>query len=125
MHPRVRPLPLAARSVAGPLGTGVILAALGYESSAGDFEVVDFCYAGIPSHAPPVAPLSAPETDKMAVDGEEAAEGSWLAFVSGLEVQGGDAVADLRVQLLVEYLMGEAAGSEVGTASLSPECDRH
>lgn len=51
----------------------------------------------------------------MAVDGEEAAgEGSWLAFVSGLEVKGGDAVADLRVQLLVEYLMGEAAGDEVG-----------
>lgn len=86
----------------------MIVAALGYESAAGDFEVVDLCFPGVPAHVDVPLPAAG---EKMDVDGGD--EGSWIALVSGLGVQGGNAVADLRLSLLVEYLMGEAAGDEV------------
>lgn len=50
--------------------TGVIVGALGMETSDGDFEVADLCYAGMPSQeADPDVPLPSKEEDKMDVDG--------------------------------------------------------
>lgn len=37
----------------GGLVTGVIMAVLGMETSAGDFEVVDICFAGLPDIVKP------------------------------------------------------------------------
>lgn len=80
------------------------MAALGYESPSGDFEVIDLCYPGIPPHATPSKPLAKADTSD---------EGSWVAFVSGLSVKGDNQVGDVRLGLLVEYLMGELGGNEV------------
>ena len=52
------------------LVTGVVVGALGMETSDGGFEVADLCYAGMPPQEadPDVAPPSDGE-DKMEVDG--------------------------------------------------------
>lgn len=77
------------------------MAALGMETAQGDFEVIDLCFAGLPPlEKPPVtAPTPPSET--------------WVALASGLSVGASDAPADLRAQLLVEYLMGEGGGIQV------------
>lgn len=54
------------------------MAALGYETSSGDFEVVDLCFAGLPEVYLPQASSStlekgkgkAKDEESMAVDGE-------------------------------------------------------
>lgn len=48
--------------------TGIIMAALGMETSDGDFEVVDVCFAGIAPHAP-VADAARDDAEDMDVDG--------------------------------------------------------
>lgn len=67
-------------------GTGVIMAVLGMETSSGDFEVIDLCFAGLPEiYRPPSdAPYlngkgkSKAKEEAMEVDGE-------LLHVKGLE----------------------------------------
>jgi DNA polymerase delta subunit 2 len=52
------------------LVTGVIIGVLGMETSDGDFEVADVCYAGMPpQEADPDVPPPSNEDDKMDVDG--------------------------------------------------------
>ena len=52
------------------LVTGVIIGALGMETSDGDFEVADLCYAGMPpQEADPDVDPSSKGGDKMDVDG--------------------------------------------------------
>jgi DNA polymerase delta subunit 2 len=89
----------------GGFVTGVIMAALGMETAQGDFEVIDLCFAGLPPLEKPVAP---PAEERMSEDGK-----TWIALASGLSVGAADAPADLRAQLLVEYLTGEAGGVQV------------
>ena len=107
------------------LVTGVILGALGMEISSGDFEVVDFCFAGMP----PQPRISLPDIESMDVDCEYAAplpmlthvqtiylaspsdSDEWVALVSGLEV-GAPRPCDAQIQMLVEFLTGELGDSE-------------
>lgn len=52
------------------LVTGVIVGALGMETSDGDFEIADLCYVGMPpQEADPDVPLPSKGEDKMDVDG--------------------------------------------------------
>lgn len=51
------------------LVTGVILGALGMETNSGDFDVIDFCYAGLPPQWP-ILPDGVEEED-MDIDGKE------------------------------------------------------
>lgn len=88
--------------------TGVIMAALGMETAQGDFEVIDLCFAGLPPLEKPVAP---PAEDRMSEGGK-----TWVALASGLSIGAADSPADLRAQLLVEYLTGEAGGLQVSTS---------
>ncbi|KAH9946304.1 DNA polymerase alpha/epsilon subunit B-domain-containing protein [Epithele typhae] len=98
------------------LVTGVILGALGMETSSGDFEVVDLCF---PEMAPqPSAGLawrtSSSASDSMDTGGTHipttlASPDEWIALVSGLEV-GSANPTDGQVQILAEYLAGEAGG---------------
>lgn len=46
--------------------TGIIIGALGMETPSGDFEVVDYCFAGLPPQSP-VGGSS--KSDKMEIDG--------------------------------------------------------
>lgn len=94
------------------LVTGVVLAALGVETSQGDFEVLDYCYPGAPPQTP-LASLGGAQQD-MQVDAKE----EWIALASGLNVGPASAASDVRLNLLVEYLLSEMGDSEEpGTTS--------
>ncbi|KAH8108472.1 DNA polymerase alpha/epsilon subunit B-domain-containing protein [Phellopilus nigrolimitatus] len=89
------------------LVTGVIMAALGRETSSGAFEVKDVCFAGM---APMMYKSVVVDDAGMDVD-ENEAEDDWVAFISGLEF-GETSASDSRIQLLVDYLEGEGAETE-------------
>ncbi|TCD66476.1 hypothetical protein EIP91_001356 [Steccherinum ochraceum] len=89
--------------------TGVILGALGIETHSGDFEVVDYCFAGM---APQETVWSSPkESDDMDVDAESSSSSrdEWIALVSGLQI-GATSPADAQIELLTEFLTGELGG---------------
>ncbi|WWC69696.1 uncharacterized protein I206_103639 [Kwoniella pini CBS 10737] len=107
----------------GGLVTGVIMAALGMETSSGDFEVIDLCFAGLPDKldvqaGPSKANGKGKEKAKASEDVEmtgngmnvQDAEKTWVALVSGLSVGAQEAPADLKCELLVEWLTGEGGG---------------
>ncbi|KAK4703707.1 DNA polymerase delta subunit 2, partial [Phenoliferia sp. Uapishka_3] len=81
----------------GAFVTGTIMAALGAETSTGDFEVLEVCYAGLPPQEP---------------RDEEEGDGEWIAIVSGLEMGGGEVAEDMRVNMLAEWLTGELGGDD-------------
>ena len=89
------------------LVTGCIVAVLGTENIDGEFDVVDLKVADLPAQperwAKGEAPAKAIEDSRM--------QESRLAIVSGLGVSG-DAGDMLSLDLLSEYLLGEATGSE-------------
>ncbi|KAM5539096.1 hypothetical protein V8D89_007319 [Ganoderma adspersum] len=101
--------------VGGPISsaclvTGIILGALGIETNNGDFEVVDLCYPGMAPQptAGPEWPSWSVVDESMDVDGSsQHISDEWIALVSGLEAGAADA-ADGQLQLLAEYLAGEA-----------------
>lgn len=109
------PLPLP-RASTDP--SGVIMAALGMETTSGDFEVIDLCFAGLPPLYHPPTPVAVAETreppsspkGKHKAPASESIDDSaktWVAFASGLSVGSSDAPLDLKTQLLVEWLTGE------------------
>lgn len=59
-------------------------------------------------------PLNDPD-DKPTDGSIETEEKTWVALVSGLSVGAQEAPADLKAQLLVEWLTGEDGGQEVGS----------
>ncbi|GAA5892090.1 hypothetical protein JCM6882_005692 [Rhodosporidiobolus microsporus] len=79
--------------------TGTTMAVLGAETASGDFEVWEYCFAGMP-----------PQPTRPAADGEKDEE--WVALASGLEMGNANQVADVRSELLVEWLLGEAGDEE-------------
>ncbi|THH14322.1 hypothetical protein EW146_g5992 [Bondarzewia mesenterica] len=83
-------------------------------TNSGEFEVVDFCFAGM-------APQDEDEDadDGMDVDEKAEAQSSnvseqteeYVAFVSGLDI-GSPTPSEAQIQILVEYLTGEGGGSD-------------
>ncbi|KAG1756254.1 DNA polymerase alpha/epsilon subunit B-domain-containing protein [Suillus paluster] len=90
------------------LVTGVIVAALGMETSTGDFEVVDICTAGLASFAE--EEILGSDAMDMDVD-SPSTQDEYVAVISGLSI-GSSSPADAQIQMLVEYLTGEAGGPE-------------
>lgn len=116
------------------LVTGVIIAALGMENPTGDFDVVDICEAGMaPDANTSVNKSNIDYGTRMDVDGtslttaddafsdddshmvevDSASDSSdvWVAVISGLHI-GAPCPSDIQIQMLVEYLAGEAGGEE-------------
>jgi DNA polymerase delta subunit 2 len=109
------------------------MAALGMETSAGDFEVIDLCFAGLPDLVSPPSFASNGDTNangdapgkgkgKAHADGGSngnTPEGdkTWVAVVSGLSVGSDEAPADLKTEMLVEWLTGESGGDSVRLGS--------
>ncbi|KII88950.1 hypothetical protein PLICRDRAFT_159910 [Plicaturopsis crispa FD-325 SS-3] len=89
------------------LVTGIIAGALGMETPSGDFEVVDICYAGLPPQLPQENSDESMDVD----DGPSAPADEWVAVLSGLDV-GSPSPPDAQIQMLIEYLCGEAGGTE-------------
>ncbi|KAF8631413.1 hypothetical protein AX17_005091 [Amanita inopinata Kibby_2008] len=99
------------------LVTGVVIGALGMETPNGDFEAVDFCF---PEMAPQAA-QEKPENDDMDVDSDEpSSSGDWIAVVSGLDISS-PVADDAKIQMLIEYLTGEAGGvdDQISSAQIS------
>ena len=90
------------------------MGALGVETNSGDFEVLDVCYAG---PAPQEPTVKQPTEDSMELGGTS----EWIALVSGLNIGHPNAAADLRITLLVEYLLSEAGSrtDQMNASSIS------
>ncbi|KAH7318626.1 DNA polymerase alpha/epsilon subunit B-domain-containing protein [Stachybotrys elegans] len=97
-----------------PLVTGCIIAVMGTENVNGELEVIDIKFADLPPQMERWS-LSKPETpngkvkdeDEEMGDGDVKA-GNKIAIVSGLSFSGNDASYSLDLDLLLEYLLGEA-----------------
>jgi DNA polymerase delta subunit 2 len=105
------------------LVTGCIVAVMGTENANGDFEVVDIRVPDLPPQPARWASLESPLPANSSVnrskktkleDEDENMEpvrqgsGSKLAIVSGLGISGTSAEKSLQLNLLLEYLIGEA-----------------
>lgn len=123
------------------------MACLGVETSMGEFRVVDLCFAGMAPGASAVGGpgedegMDVDEDEKKTEVKKDKGKGKWIAFVSGLDIASSlptsaplsssstgntadtvpvpvqDDDADLRLQMLIEYLKGESGGEEDQKAS--------
>jgi DNA polymerase delta subunit 2 len=91
------------------LCTGCIVAILGTENSDGAFEVADIKFPDL-SNQPPRWELTQALANGHSVNGSSGSKGK-IAVVSGLEISGerGDT---LLLEMLSDYLLGEAGNSE-------------
>ncbi|KAK5993290.1 DNA polymerase delta small subunit [Cladobotryum mycophilum] len=94
-----------------PLVTGCIIAVMGTENANGELEVIDLKFPDL-APQPERWALSKPNGKSKAEDMEmgDAGSGKKIAIVSGLSFSGTDASYDLELNLLLEYLLGEALG---------------
>ncbi|KAJ3830402.1 DNA polymerase alpha/epsilon subunit B-domain-containing protein [Lentinula raphanica] len=94
------------------LVTGVIIGALGMETSDGKFEVVDICYAGLaPQPSATIEAGSQSPVEKDTLNSEDLPTDEWIGIISGLNV-GAPASSDGQIQLLIEYLTGEEGSTD-------------
>jgi DNA polymerase delta subunit 2 len=107
------------------LVTGCIIAVMGTENSNGELEVVDIKFPDL-APQPERWAMGAPSTangKQRAKDEDEKmtgtpSSGNKVAIVSGLSFSGDDASHALQLDLLLEYLLGEALGPKAqGEAS--------
>ncbi len=104
------------------LVTGCIVAVLGTENANGELEVIDLKFPDLPPQPdrwavskPPTAngksrskkPKDEDEDEEM-TDAQPKGRGGKIAIVSGLGFSGQDASYALELNLLLEYLLGEA-----------------
>lgn len=99
------------------LVTGCIIAVMGTENSNGDFEIVDLRVPDLPRQPQrwerddSAAVLTNGKSSKRKHEsGQERLNGGKVAIVSGLGISG-DEADSLSLDLLMEYLLGEAGGA--------------
>lgn len=109
-----------------PLVTGCIIAVMGTENSSGEFEVIDIKFPDLPPQ-PERWALSQPtatngngkikaevkqESEDVEMTDSTPSSGKKIALVSGLQFSGSDASYAVELNLLLEYLLGEALGPD-------------
>jgi len=104
------------------LVTGCIIAVMGTENANGDFEVVDIKVPDLPPQAErwhtSSPPMNGTSRKKIKLDDDDDEDmgkptpgsGKKIAIVSGLGFSGTDSEHSLEINLLMEYLLGEALG---------------
>lgn len=103
------------------LVTGCIIAVMGTENANGEFEVIDLKFADLPPQPdrwalsmPPsngTAKTSKVKDEDVEMTGLSGSQPSKkIAIVSGLEFSGTDTSYDMELNLLLEFLLGEALG---------------
>ncbi|KAG9255336.1 DNA polymerase alpha/epsilon subunit B-domain-containing protein [Emericellopsis atlantica] len=95
------------------LVTGCIIAVMGTENTNGDLEIVDIQLPNLPPQPERwklTKPVKKDEDEEMADSSQGA--GSKIAIVSGLSFSASDASHGLELNLLLEYLLGEALGPQ-------------
>lgn len=102
------------------LVTGCIIAVMGTENANGDFEVVDIKVPDLPPqsdrwHTSDLPAANGAKTKREKIEDEDedmdkpiTGSGKKIAIVSGLGFSGTGAENSLEIDLLVEYLLGEA-----------------
>ncbi|TVY93109.1 DNA polymerase subunit delta [Lachnellula willkommii] len=95
------------------LVTGCIIAVMGTENANGDFEVVDIKVPDLPPqperwHTSPPSSTKTKDEDEDMDKPEPVSNGKKIAIVSGLGFSGTDASHSLELNLLTEFLLGEA-----------------
>lgn len=116
------------RLVGSPLAsemlvTGCIIAVMGTENANGDFDVVDIRVPDLPPQPERWHAADPPETNgarkKIKLDSEDedmdkpvVGSGKKIAIVSGLSFSGTNSEHSLELNLLTEYLLGEALDPE-------------
>lgn len=105
-----------------PLVTGCIIAVMGTENTNGEFEVIDLKVPDLAPQPerwalskPPTASGKSEGEDTEMTDSPSQSSGKKIAIVSGLAFSGTDASYDLELDLLLEYLLGEALGPDEQT----------
>ncbi|KAJ6438575.1 microsomal signal peptidase subunit [Purpureocillium lavendulum] len=101
-----------------PLVTGCIVAVMGTENNSGEFEVIDIKFPDLPPQPERWAetkPTTSNGNGKVKGEDEDMTEasqksGNKIAIVSGLSFSGSDSSYALELNLLLEYLLGEALG---------------
>ena len=130
------------------LVTGCIVAVIGTETSSGEFEVLDLKVADLPRQPQrwelddsDSALTNGTSNKRRKSDHHKEATGAKIALVSGLGITGEEA-DELSLDLLAEYLLGEAsgnserdevakisrlvvAGNSIGLPSIKGEEDEH
>ena len=120
------------------LVTGCIIAVMGTENANGDFEVVDIKVPDLPPQQTRWTKSEAPESTKalkeernvkraklmdedVDMDKPLPGSGSKIAIVSGLGISGTSMSHSLQLNLLMEYLLGEALdpASQIATSQIS------
>lgn len=122
------------RLVGAPLSnemlvTGCIVAVMGTENANGDFEVVDIKVPDLPPQAERWHTSEPPKSRKKEEDDDEDVDmdkpvqlsGKKIAIVSGLGFSGTSAEHMMEINLLAEYLLGEALDptSQEGASQIS------
>ena len=99
------------------LVTGCIVAVIGTENSSGEFEILDLKVADLPRQPQrwelddsDFALANGTSNKRRKSDHHRDATGAKIAIVSGLSITGEDA-DQLSLDLLAEYLLGEAGGT--------------
>ncbi|KAJ2556827.1 DNA polymerase delta small subunit Cdc1 [Coemansia sp. RSA 1933] len=85
------------------VASGIVAAVLGTETPAGEFDVAELCFGGIPPHRRPIEVQS------------KVADDRYVAFVSGLNATIEQPVT-LEMQLLAEYIVGNLGSAATQTA---------
>ncbi|RFU78815.1 dna polymerase delta subunit 2 [Trichoderma arundinaceum] len=106
-----------------PLVTGCIVAVMGTENTNGEFEVIDLKVPDLAPQPerwalskPPSASSKSKGEDTEMTDSPSQSGGKKIAIVSGLSFSGTDASYDLELNLLLEYLLGEALSPDEQTS---------
>ena len=100
------------------LVTGCIVAVMGTENANGEFEVVDLKVPGLPrqpqrwEREDSAAALANSNGKSRDTEESKRPAGGKVAFISGLSISG-DEGDTLSLDLLMEYLLGEACGESV------------
>ncbi|KAL2268614.1 hypothetical protein VTJ83DRAFT_3460 [Remersonia thermophila] len=95
------------------LVTGCIIAVMGTENAHGEFEVLDLKFADLPPQPDRWRLSQAPKAKEEDVEMSDVSSGSRskkIAIVSGLEFSGTDTSHAMELNLLLEFLLGEALG---------------
>lgn len=100
------------------LVTGAIIAVLGTENSDGDFDVLDLRVPDLPRQPQRWERDDGEAAVKGNALGRDRKEGGKVAIVSGLSISG-DAADTLMLEVLSEWLTGEASGEDEQSQSAS------
>ena len=101
------------------LATGCIIAVMGTENANGDFEIIDMKVPDLPRQPQrwerdEEAALLTTDGGKSKTNGQKKERGAKVAIISGLGING-DEGNTLTLDLLMEYLLGEACGTSTQT----------